>query len=336
MKDIISALVLPFNISIPTSIYQNIPCYQRFQWLNSEKVVEILSCFLKPNKRGRKGYDKVIMFRWLLWKHLAPCTYRDLEGMSGIDYTTFIKFRKRLIKTLWFSIIFKKLVNWIISQTNNSLCCLLDSSFVETYSKKQEKGSEYSGFKKKTGFKLHSAIDFNTRLPLKQLATGGARSDITIGKQLIRGSPKYWKVKELSADKGYDGAYFVSEIYHKWKGIEICIPLRKTNQEKAAGKQESTLNRQLKLAERTITQDLLNKRTEIERYFSRKKRIFNLGEEKTRGLTNFRANCYLTSICEILEFIANNPSFQPLLRLLFTKLIIQHLKIISIFYILHK
>lgn len=45
-----------------------------------------------------------------------------------------------------------------------------------------------------------------------------------------------------------------------------------------------------------------NKRGEIERYFSRKKRVFNLGEERTRTLKNFRANCYLTSIMEILEW----------------------------------
>ncbi len=41
---------------------------------------------------------------------------------------------------------------------------------------------------------------------------------------------------------------------------------------------------------------------EIERYFSRKKRVFRLGEERTRHLKNFRANCYLTSIMEILEW----------------------------------
>jgi len=45
-----------------------------------------------------------------------------------------------------------------------------------------------------------------------------------------------------------------------------------------------------------------NKLSEIERYFSRKKRVFNLGEERTRGLKNFEANCHLTSIAEILEW----------------------------------
>ena len=98
---------------------------------------------------------------------------------------------------------------------------LLDSSFVETYSKHKEKGAEYSGFKKKTGFKLHSLIDFDLRLPLRQLATGGARHDITIGKQLIRGSPKRWPVEALSADKGYDGCEFVMMVFRKWKGIKI-------------------------------------------------------------------------------------------------------------------
>lgn len=117
------------------------------------------------------------------------CSYRDLEGMSGIDYSTFIKFRKRLINTFWFPRVFRTLTNWIASKTN-SLFFILDSSFVETYSKKKEKGAEGNGFKKKIGFKLHQVIDFKTRLPLRQLSTGGARSDITIGHNLIRGSPK--------------------------------------------------------------------------------------------------------------------------------------------------
>jgi IS5 family transposase len=235
--------------------------------------------------------------------------------MSTIDYSTFIKFRKRLIKTLWFPRVFKTLTNWIASKTN-SFFLVLDSSFVETYSRKREKGAEGNGFKKKIGFKLHQIIDFNTRLPLRQLSTGGARSDITIGHNLIRGSPKSWKVKALVADKGYDGNDFVNKVFHRWKGIRIGIPLRRTNQEKVAKKKESERNRVLKTAERDLNPELFKKRTEIERYFSRKKRVFGLGEERTRHLKNFRANCYLTSIMEILEWLTT-PS---LWIQLFTKL----------------
>lgn len=308
------------QIPTPASTYQSIPSFPRFQWLNHTKVVEILQRFLKPSERGRKGYDKVLMFRFLIWRQLMGCSYRDLEGVSGgIDYSTFIKFRKRLIKALWFPRIFKTLTSWL-TLNFKSLFLLLDSSFVETYSKRKEKGAEGSGFKKKIGFKLHSLIDFDTRLPLRQLSTGGARSDIKLGENMIRGSPKHWKVEALVADKGYDGCDFVNQVCHKWKGSQICIPVRRTSQEKVNSKRrESELNRRLKTAHRTITKYLLNKRTEIERYFSRKKRVFNLGEERTRHLKNFRANCYLTSIMEILEWLSKN----ELLRLLFTKLFLK-------------
>lgn len=43
----------------------------------------------------RRGYDKVLMFRWLMYRQVMGCSYRDLESMTGIDHSTFIKFRKR-------------------------------------------------------------------------------------------------------------------------------------------------------------------------------------------------------------------------------------------------
>jgi|SRR3989338_1795414 len=82
--------------------HQTIPVFRRFQWLNHPRVTHILSTFLKPPKRGRKGYDKVLMFRWLLYRQLMNCSYRDLESMSGIDHSTFVKFKKRLMRELWF------------------------------------------------------------------------------------------------------------------------------------------------------------------------------------------------------------------------------------------
>jgi IS5 family transposase len=256
------------------------------------------------------------MFRWLIWKQLMSCSYRDLEGMSGIDYSTFIKFRKRLIAKQWFARVFNQLSSSIVSGVK-PLFFVLDSSFVETYSKNKEKGSEYSGFKEKNGFKLHQIIDFQTRLPLKQRSTGGARPDITLGKNLVRGAPRQLKVQALVADKGYDSQDFVHQICRKWPGVKVGIPLRRTNQAaRNTKRRETILNQFLKAAERCLDQELFDKRSEIERYFSRIKRVFNLGEERTRGLTNFRANCYLVSVARILEYLAS-PS---LWWQLFTKL----------------
>jgi len=68
--------------------HQNIPVYARFQWLNHPRVIHILGAFLKPPKRGRGGYDKVLMARRLMYRQLMGCSYRDLESMSGIDHST--------------------------------------------------------------------------------------------------------------------------------------------------------------------------------------------------------------------------------------------------------
>jgi hypothetical protein len=301
----------------------NIPCFIRMQWLNHPKVKETLGCFLKPRPcpKGRKGYDKLLLFRWLVWKQMMRCTYRDLESMSGgIDYTTFIKFKKRLIASRWFFLVFKNLVAWTISWLK-SPGLVLDSTFVQTYSKKQETGAKYSGFKEKIGFKMHTFIDYPTRLPLAIKTTDGACHDITAGKKLIRGSPSRWRVEFLTADRGYDGSEFVDIAKKKWKNAKICIPLRVTaNEKKHAGSPETLRWQALKAADRTITKKLRNKRTAVERYFSRKKGVFHLGEQKTRGIAAFRTECYLTAIAEYLEFIAKFNLTYGVWKLFFTKL----------------
>jgi len=283
--------------------YHHIPVFARFQWLNSGKVVDVLSAFLTPNERGRKGYGKTLLFRWLMWKWLMRCSYRDLESVSGIDYSTFIKFRKRLMASFCLPDMFEMLAQTLVAQCDD-LKLIVDSSFVETYSGHREEGSEYNGHKEKNGFKVHTIIDYKTRLPVLQIATPGARSDFTLAHHLIDRAPPSWKVKSLAADKGYDSEKLVSQIKEKWKRAKIAIPLRRTNQEKVAGHPEGWLNRYLKRLPRSWDPLLYRERTEIERYFSRKKNVFCLGEEKTRGFKNFEANAYFTSIMEYLEFIA--------------------------------
>ena len=172
------------------------------------------------------------MLCWLMVKQVQGCSYRDLESMSGIDHTTFIKFRQRLMRTCWFPKVFKCLVNLVVKDLD-SLLLVLDSSFVETYSKHDEQGSEYNGHKQKNGFKLHQIIDYKTNLPLLQEATPGARADITWGKNLIRGAPRSWqsKIRGLLADMGYDGEEFVFQIKQRWKDARVGIPVRRTHKE---------------------------------------------------------------------------------------------------------
>lgn len=295
----------PITIGVSCSLYP-IPTYARFQWINHPIVRKTLSKLLKPPRIGRKGYDKVWLFQWLMYKQVMGCSYRDLESITKIDYSTFIKFRQRLIASCWFSQIFKMLVSRI-APILKSITAIIDSSFVQTYSKHDEEGSEYFGYKQKNGFKLHQMIDFQTRLPLMQFCTPGARADITWGGNLIRAAPESWKVKEVLADKGYDADQFVHDIRLKWKKAKVGIPLRDL------AHKGNWLNQFLRRWPRSLNPELINKRTEIERYFSRKKHVFKLGEERTRHLKNFRANCYFTSIMEILEWMSR-------ILALFTKL----------------
>lgn len=287
-------------------MYPNsIPVFARFQWLNHPRIIHILEPFLKPSQRGRKGYDKVLMLRWLIYRQLMNCSYRDLESLSGIDHSTFVKFRQRLMRQDWFPRIFRRL-SMTVARSRPTITAILDSSFVETYSRHDEEGSEYSGYKEKNGFKLHQIIDFTTRLPILQAATPGARADIVWGAHLIRGAPSSWKVRGLLADKAYDGWEFVAEVKRKWCTAKVGIPVRRTIHERERPFPPPVIrNRTFKEAGRYLRRSFLNRRTEVERYFSRKKRVFNLGEERMRGLENFQANSYLTSIMEILEWAAS-------------------------------
>ena len=219
------------------------------------------------------------------------------------------------MEKLWFSRIFKQLTKEIIAQ-RESLVLIVDSSFVQSFSKgkSKEQGAEYSGYKEKTGFKLHQIIDYETRLPLMQRTTPGARPDVVYGRNLVRGAPKSWskKVKVFLADQGYDAEDFVLQIKRKWASCDIGIPFRMMPQQILT--EEGY--RALKSINRNLNPELLNKRGEIERYFSRKKEVFLLGEEKTRHLKNFRANCHFTAIMEILEWLSKDDH----LWVLFTRL----------------
>ena len=272
----------------------HIPTYARFQWINHPFMRKLLRSFLKPNPKGRKGYDKVLLFRWLMYKQVMRCSYRDLESMTHIDYSTFIKFRQRLQKRGWFSMVFSSL-STEVATSQTSLTALVDSSFVETYSRHYEEGATYSGYKEKIGFKLHQLIDYVTRLPLMQFVSNGSYADIRGGEILVDRAPPSWRINAFAADKAYDGQCFVHALARKWQGIMIAIPVRKK-------RGDDGRNRASRSMERTNDPSLYKKRTAIERYFSRKKGVFHCGEERTRGIKNFETNCYMTSIMEILEW----------------------------------
>lgn len=279
-------------------MHEHIPVFARFQWINSAVVCKTLRPFFRYAGTGRRGYDKVALVRWLMWRQVMGCSYRDLESASGIDHTTFIKFKRRMEEKNWFVRFFSCLAEGI-ARSRNRLDLILDSSFVETYSGRGEDGSGYSGYKEANGFKLHEIIDYTTRLPLFQDVSAGNVADITGGKELVDRAPPDLPVKSFAADKGYDSEPFAFAIRQKWQS-KVAIPQRHHAHDGNA------LNRKLRGAARTHDPIIYKRRTEIERYFSRKKRVFNLGEERTRHLENFRTNCFLTSAMEILEWLSKN------------------------------
>ncbi len=65
-------------------------------------------------------------------------------------------------------------------------------------------------------------------------------------------------------------------------------------------------NRRLQKSNRSYDPAVYRERTEVERHFSRKKGVFNLGEERTRTLENFNANAYFVLGLQILEWCAKN------------------------------
>lgn len=275
-----------------------IPVFARFQWLNHPLVRKVLEPHFRYQGKGRRGYDKTTLFLWLIYKQLYGCSYRDLESVSGIDHSTFIKFRARMKKRM--PVLFVSLVSKVLSRVKK-LNLILDSSFVETYSKRDEEGSGYSGYKLKNGFKTHQIIDYQSRMPILQCASSGNVADITAGKLLLCRAPPTLPVKSFAADKGYDSEYFVHDIRQKWRKARVAIPVRR----KPGGKPGETNGRE---AERTTNRTLYRRRSEIERHFSRAKRVYHLGEERTRHFENFRANAYLTSCMAILEWLSKQPA----------------------------
>src|SRR5205807_2225494 len=144
----------------------------------------------------------------------------------------------------------KRLARTLVRHFNKVLL-LLDSSFVQTHSKRKEKGSAYSGHKQKNGFKFHCLLDFFSRLPLGVEITHGAAHDTPIGENLIRGAPPSLPVCGVAADKGYDSEAFVFSIKQKWRRARIAIPVRNPHQ---SG--DSTYNMTMKYKDRSRDRSL--------------------------------------------------------------------------------
>lgn len=254
---------------------------------------------------GRKGYDKETLFVWLLIKKVTNWDYRTIASMAGVSHPTLIRANELFLKRR----IYEKVFAHLISKAKRKgliegRFIALDSSFVHTFSKRGEVGSEnWNEFKQAYGFKLHLLVDAVTQFPIAISLTNGVASDNTLAIPLMEKAKRFLKkAGYILADKGYDDQKVVNWIMRQTQA-KAGIPMRRKDI-RAKGKTNrygNLLNWQLKARGRTFKKSIYNKRTAVERVFALLKRTYHLGKEETRGILNFAKNVYLSLICYILK-----------------------------------
>jgi Transposase DDE domain len=253
---------------------------------------------------GRPGYDKEVLFCWLLIKRVTNWDYRTIASMAGVSASTLCRANTYFLKTGIYQKIFVALVKQAYKKgLIKGKYIAMDSSFVHTFSKRGEIGSEgWNEFKAGYGFKLHLLIDCETQFPIALLVTNGLANDMTLAIPLLK-KARYWlkKTEYVLADKGYDWADIVNWIVKRIHA-KAGIPIRKfPKRGKNYTWEGAWRNYQLKAKGRTLKKSIYNKRTAVERVFSLLKRTYHLGKEETRGILNFAKNAYLALICYMLK-----------------------------------
>src|SRR3989344_2900121 len=252
---------------------------------------------------GRPGYDKELLFFLLLMKRLTNWSFRTVAEMGGLSHSTLVRantyFLVRHVYEKFFLFLVRKAYRKGLIKGK---FVAMDSSFVHTFSGRQEEGSEgWNGFKDAYGFKLHLLIDCETKFPIALTVTNGLASDNTLAIPLLKRA-KSWlkKCGYVLADKGYDDGNIIDFILKAFSA-KAGIPIRKYKRGKNYTWKGATKNFQLKAKGRTLKKSIYNRRTAIERVFSVLKRTYHLGKEETRGIINFAKNTYLTLICYMLK-----------------------------------
>ncbi len=254
---------------------------------------------------GRPGYDKEKLFGWLLVKKVTNWDYQTIASMAEVSHPTLIRANELFLKKNIYRRVFVKLVKTAYRRgLIQGEYVALDSSFVETFSKRQEEGSgDWSGHKKAYGFKLHLLVDVKTKFPMALIVGGGTSHDSPYAIPLLKKGRSWLKrVGYVLADKGYDDCDIVSWIVKNLKA-KAAIPMRKKDYRGKGhtSRYGNVVNWRLKAVGRTFKKSILKKRTEIEGCFSRLKRTFHLGHEETRGIIAFAKNVYLTLISYMLK-----------------------------------
>ncbi len=252
---------------------------------------------------GRKGYDKDLLFLCLLIKKVLHWDYRTISDIVGVSHSTLIRANDFFLVHGIYLKFFRYLVkmaykNGLIYGEKVSL----DSSFVQTFSKKREDGSGgWNGKKEAIGFKLHLLIDAQTSFPIALIVGNGTTHDSKVAIPLLKKArPWLKKCGYVLADKGYDDTKIVEYISKSLKA-KAGIPVRKGWKNKTGKKSGNFFNWKSKAMGRTCKHSILKLRSGIERVFSTLKRTFHLGHEETRGIASFMKNVWLTLISYMLK-----------------------------------
>lgn len=252
---------------------------------------------------GRPGYDKDVLFGWLLVKKVTNWDYRTIASMAGVSHPTLLRANDLFLEKKVYE---KVLIDLIKQAYQKGLIrgkyVALDSSFVHTFSKRGELGSEgWNEFKKAYGFKVHLLIDCETKMPLAVCITNGLAADCTLAIPLLK-KARYWlkRCGYVVADKGYDWGDLINWIVKMLKA-KAGIPIKEHKRGKNYAWEGAWKNFTLKAKGRSLKKSIYKRRSTIERVFSVLKRTYHLGKEETRGIVNFAKNVYLTLICYTLK-----------------------------------
>src|SRR5947207_3370574 len=180
---------------------------------------------------GRPGYDQEELFFWLLVKKVTNWDYRTIASMAGVSHSTLVRANTRFLVKGVYQKVFVHLVKAAYKEgLIKGEKVALDSSFVQTFSQKQELGSEhFNAHKKAYGFKLHLLLDCETGFPLSVIIGNGIAHDSTLAIPLLKKArPWLRKVKYVLADKGYDDTDIVAWISKELQA-KASIPIRKKN-----------------------------------------------------------------------------------------------------------
>lgn len=254
---------------------------------------------------GRPGYSKEVLFFWLLVKKVTNWDYRTIASMAGVSHPTLIRANDLFIEKGVYQKVFVSLVKlaWRNGLIEGKYVAI-DSSFVHTFSKRGEIGSEgWNEFKRGFGFKLHLLIDASSHIPLSLIITNGLAADCTLAVPLLKKArPWLRKCGYVLADKGYDDGDIVNWIV-KVLQAKASIPMKKKSKlsNGKTNRYGNLANWKLKAQGRSFKKTIYNKRSGIERTFSQLKRTYHLGKEETRGILNFAKNTYLALISYMLN-----------------------------------